>query len=61
MRITPALATMTMNVWHIDYTYDSAAFAHPILKNNGIVNTPHVTVSLWYTPQVILRLKVAQK
>ena len=41
---------------YIDYTHDPEAFIHPFLENNGIVNTPHVSVSLWYTPQVILSL-----
>jgi hypothetical protein len=52
--MTPALAAMTMNDWHLDYTYDFVAFEHPFGENDGIVNTPHVSDSLWYTPQVIL-------
>jgi hypothetical protein len=52
--MTPALASMTMNDWLNDYTYDFVAFEHSFWENDEIVNTPHVTDSLWYTPQVIL-------
>jgi hypothetical protein len=27
--MTPALAAMTMNDWHLDYTYDFAVVEHP--------------------------------